>query len=436
MTVVTEKPRLWDVADAGPGKGRLVLHFHPGQLRAWDSPRRFVVMVSGTQSGKTSLGPLWLWREIQARGPGDYLAVTATFPLLKLKMLPEFRRVFEHTLHLGTWAASDKVFTYHDGATRVIFGSAINSESLESATAKAAWLDEAGQDTFSLDSWEAILRRLSLYQGRALITTTPYNLGWLKQQVYDRWHNGDTSIDVVQFESTENPAFPLAEYERARDTLPSWKFRMFYGGQFDRPAGLIYSDFVDAYREDGGHKVHAFDLPPEWPRHVGLDFGAVNTARIILAHDPKVDIYYLCSESLEGGKTTAEHAASARKLLEGVNVRTWHGGAQSEVQQRLDWRAAGITVQEPPVSDVESGIDKVVELFKTHRLYVFDTCRGLLDELGTYSREVDEMGQPTEKIKDKERYHRLDATRYVALGVMRSALPFGWKKDPRGEARR
>src|SRR5687767_394189 len=113
----------------------LRFHFHEGQYRAWESTARFVAMLAGTQGGKTSFGPLWLWREIRERGPGDYLAITATYPLLKLKMLPEFLRLFQHTLHLGTWHAADRVFEFAGERTRVIFGSAQNPESLESATA-------------------------------------------------------------------------------------------------------------------------------------------------------------------------------------------------------------------------------------------------------------------------------------------------------------
>ena len=86
---------------------------------------------------------------------------------------------------------------------------------------------------------------------------------------------------------------------------------------------------------------------------------------------------------------------------------------------RLDWQAAGVRLLEPPISDVEAGIDRVIRLFKESRLYVFDSCRGLLDELGSYSREVDGSGQTTEKIKDKETYHRLDALRYAVLGLNR-----------------
>jgi len=99
-------------------------------------------------------------------------------------------------------------------------------------------------------------------------------------------------------------------------------------------------------------------------------------------------------------------------LAESENVIAWGLGSKSEVQQRLDWQAAGLPVREPKITDVEAGIDRVIELFKANRLFVFRSLAGVRDELGTYSREVDSMGQATEKIKDKEMFHRLDALRY------------------------
>jgi hypothetical protein len=163
--------------------------------------------------------------------------------------------------------------------------------------------------------------------------------------------------------------------------------------------------------------VRPFNIPPEWPRFVGIDFGAVHTALIWLALDPVANILYLYRESLEGNKTTGEHADGALSEAAGKNVLTWHGGAKGETQQRMDWAAAGVPVQEPPFDDVEAGIDRVISLVKPFRLFVFDTCSGTLDELGTYSREVGEDGQPTEKIKDKANFHHLDALRYVVIGI-------------------
>lgn len=432
--LATETKPLWQVLP----DGTLEVNPHPGQARVWQSQRRFVAMIAGSQGGKTSWGVLWLWREIQNCGPGDYIAATASFPLLKLKMLPEFLTLFERTLQLGTWHASDRVFAYHDGQTRIIFGTASHPGSLESATAKAAWLDEAGQDDFRIESWEAVNRRLTLSQGRILLTTTPYNLGWLKQQIYDRWSAGDPDYDVIQFESIANPRFPREEFERLRATLPGYKFDMFHRGLLVRPAGLIYDCYSDEYREAGGHKVHAFAVPPKWPRWGGLDFGGVNTARMMLVHDYEADVYYVYSEALSGGKTTAEHVAEAQALVEGTNMVAWYGGSGSEEQYRRDWSAAGLRVQEPPLSQlpgtagqgiVEAGIDRVYTLFKQRRLYVFDSCVGLRSELGAYRRKMDSVTQePTREIDEKQRYHRLDSLRYVVQGLVVS--PPAWANVP------
>jgi len=389
---------------------KATLDLHPGQTKAWDSDCRFVFVIAGTQSGKTSFGPWWLYREIKRCGDGDYLAVTATYDLFKLKMLPELRRVFIDLLPGWEWKAGERVIT--DGKSRIILRSANTPEGLEAATAKAAWLDECGQDNFRLESWEAVQRRLSLHQGRALGTTTPYNLGWLKTQVFDRWRAKDQDFQVIQFKSTMNPAFPVEEYERAKLVLPTWKFNMFYNGEFSRPAGMIYGCF-----DDDLHKITPFPIPLEWPRYVGVDFGAVNTALIWIAEDVDRKAFYVYRDYLQGGKTTPEHARIALQYAEKERVVKWAGGAKSEKQQRWDWRAAGVPLQEPVITDVEAGIDRVIALFKQKRLFVFDTCTGLLDEIGTYARVLDDMGQPTDKIKDKETFHRLDGLRYVVQHI-------------------
>jgi len=419
--------------------GRARLHLHRGQARAWQSDARFTFVFAGSQSGKTSFGPWWLHREVNRRGEGDYLAVTSSYDLFKLKMLPEIRRVFEHVLGIGRYWSGDKVIELINPTTgqfeanraddpmwgRIILRSATASGGLESATAKAAWLDEVGQDEFTLEAWEAVLRRLSLSEGPVLGTTTLYNLGWLKNEVYDRWEKGDPNFRVIQFDSRANPAFPASEFERARDTLPEWKFNMMYRGLFARPAGLIYGDYLDSH--EGGHLVKPFDIPAAWPRYVGVDFGAVNTATLWIAEDAVRSAYYVYRESLQGGMTTKEHAAQAKAHARTERVVGWYGGGPSETQQRMDWSAEGVQIQQPPISDVEAQIDRVIGLFKQKRLFVFDNLRGLRDELGTYSRVLGDDGQPTEKIKNKERWHRLDSLRYLC-----SALATGGMSWVRG----
>jgi hypothetical protein len=396
---------------------QLRLNFHPGQLRAWDSQKRFIFILSGTQSGKTEFAVHWLYREILNCGDGDYIVASPSFPLQQKKVLPAYLDIFDTTLKLGEYKISDRIFYANRKGlnSKIFFGSADKPDSLESATAKAAHIDEVGQKSFRLSSWEAILRRLSIHQGRVLGTTTLYNLGWLKNEVYERWEKGDLDYDVIQFDSIMNPAFPKAEFERARDTLPAWKFNMAYRGRYDRPAGLIYDSF-----DDKTCKVAPIPLDPIWPRHVGIDFGGVHTAVLWFAEhkiNELITNYYLYREYLEGGKTSGQHCKDILDLSKNENVVNWVGGSKSEGQWRQEWQAGGIPVKEPKISDVEVGIDRVYGLHSDNRVFVFNTCKRFLDEIGSYSRMLDEKGLPTEEIEDKHSFHMMDAKRYI-LGYL------------------
>ena len=410
---------------------------HEGQQRAWDSTRRFVAVIAGSMGGKTSWGPWWLAREIErtycktARF-NDYLAISASYDLFQLKMLPEMLKCFCEDIKGWTWQSGIGVLSKDGTNIRVIIRSAQAKGGLESAEARAAWLDECGQDEFQVTAWQAIQRRLALNQGRALLTTTPYNLGWLKFEIFDRWKGGNPDYDVIQFASTMNPAFPAEEYERARSVLPSWKFEMFYNGNFTRPAGLIYGDYDESI-----HLVKPFTIPGTWLRTVGVDFGAsVHNALIWIAERPntleeheRTDLpglpgdYYAYRETCGIDDTGPEQARTA--LEYGEPVREWLGGTASEDAARQDWQLAGCPVSKPYIHDVEVGIDRVIGLFRARRLYVFDTLTGLRSELGTYSRKLDDAGEPLQAINDKEKFHRMDALRYAcsALRLDRPGRP-------------
>ena len=415
---------LWKIKNS-----ELHLDFHRYQAKAWLSERRFIFIIAGTQSGKTSFLPWWFHREIIKCGSGDYIAATASYDLFKLKFLPEMRQVFEHTLGIGRYWAGDKIIELRNPETgqfeakrsddpmyaRIILRSAQARGGLESTTAKAALLDEVGQDEFTLEDWEAIQRRLSLSRGRVCGATTPYNLGWLKSEIYDKWINGDKSIEVINFSSLANPLFSKEEFEDRRTRMQDWRFAMFYEGRFDKPGSLIYRSFNDSMLVDD------FDISDDWPRVIGIDFGGANTASIHLAENK--GIWYVYKETLSGGKSTSEHVEQQKRLLGNAQEYEFVGGAGSETQQRMDWDDAGLFVEEPALSNVEGGIDRVTQLIKENRLRVFRSLRGLRDEIGSYQRKTDGLGNPTDEIKDKRRYHRIDALRYAAIHIIESYGP-------------
>ncbi len=428
-------------------QGEATLNFHAGQMRAWNSKKRIILVLAGSQGGKTSFGPFWLLREIAMKGPGDYIVAAPTFKLMSMKLLPEFTRLFKEDMSYGKLTGSGSFanrFLFNDFAcrsmwghvpkqpTQIFFGHAQDPDSLESATAKGIWLDEAGQKKFRLGSWEAVNRRGLIHQARILISTTPYALNWLKFLIYDPWKQAKQQglehprIDVVQFKSIENPTFPREEYDNAKATMPTWKHRMFYDGEFERPAGAIYDCF-----DTDTHVVKPFLLPDEWPRFVGLDFGGVHTAGVYLAEElrdtglvddsnqpiygEKTGRYYVYREYPERARWVSKSSKNhVQEILKGEVMRpTAVGGAGSEDQWREEFRVGGLPVKEPPIKEVEVGIDRVYETIKQGQLLIFDTCIGTIDDMQNYSREVDESGEPTEKIEDKNEYHLVDAVRYI-----------------------
>lgn len=396
-------PELWQKVD-----GKIRFFPHEGQQKMLKSRARVVAVIAGTQSGKTSSGPLWLWQEIRRRGEGDYLAISASYDLLKLKMLPEMQKLFCELLDEYIWVAGDALFKSKKDRTRIILRSAVAERGLESSTAIGAWMDEAGMDGINIGIWEALQRRLSIAEGRALITTTPYNLGWLKTAIYDKWVRGSKDIEVINFSSTMNPNFPVSEYERMKAEMPEWRFKMFYDGQFTQPAGLIYQSF-----DSEKHVIRPIDIPAEWERTVGVDFGYNNTVTVWCAKDPSRDVWYMYDEVLSRGKSTPEHVSKMAKFGEGLNA-IYIGGAPAEEQHRRDWTDLGLPVEKPWIADVEAGINRVESLLKQDRLYVFDHCIETIEQFGSYSRRLNEADIPTKTIKNKDEYHYLDALRYAA----------------------
>jgi hypothetical protein len=279
-----------------------------------------------------------------------------------------------------------------------------------------------------------------------LITTTLYNLGWVKTEVIDRAARGGETVVfegangseievtdnpvagilLVQFDSIANPVFSLAEYEEAERDLPGDEFMMFYRGRVARLRYLIYDSF-DRER----HTCPRFAIPDNWRRFVGLDFGGVHTAALFYAEEPKSKKLYCYREYLEGGRTAAEHAAA---MLEGEpGIPFCVGGSVSEGQWRGEFRAGGLPVREPKISDVDLGITRVYGCHRRDEIIYFDDLVGIIGEKEKYQRKRDASGEVTKEIKDKNKFHRLDGERYIIGGWLKHK---SGKKGPRALRRK
>lgn len=388
----------------------LRISLHPAQMRAWRSRARVVAAIAGSGGGKTWLGVRWLYGRLAQDPRGQYFAASPSYKMLTRVVLPAWLRFVEDELGLaraglGTFLKGDMVYKLAAGG-QVHFASAERPYSIEGLHARAGWLDEAGQ--MPMVMYEVARRRLAYLSGQLLITTTPYSLNWLKTEVYDRWREGDPDIEVVQWASIDNPAYPREEFERMRRTLPEWKFRMFFLGEFARPEGLVYPP---------ARVVDPFPVPAEWPRYVGLDLGYHNpTAAVLLARDPD-GVWYAVREYYQPERLLSDHAAALRPWVEEGALAVV--GDPSAAQELAELRRLGLPVLPAPRLPVRVGIDLVHRLVAEGRLRVFRGLSHLLDEWESYRWET--RGEEVLDEPHKEHDHLMDALRYALTYALAGA---------------
>lgn len=416
-------PPLREVITKGTER-TIIWNAHEGQYRALQSQKRIVAVLCGSQWGKTEIAPFWLRREMERCGPGDYLLGTSTFKLLQNKLLPTFLNVFCDLYQLGTFSTATMVFTIskegetalwgkpQDTKSRIIVFSGQSPEGAEAATAKAAVLDEAGQDDFKEETYEAILRRLHIHLGRILITTTLYNFGWLKRRIYDPWLKGDKDIDVIQADSIVNPAFPKEEWLKAKESMPEWKFDLFYRGRYSRPAGAVYDCF-----DTSAHVIKRFQIPDNWPRYVGHDFGPANMAAIWLAQNTETGdfivyrAYHASSPDVEGHIKAWREAMPQQEAW--AIIKRVGGVPKIEDGWRSAFSQAGWPILPPKIGKPEQQIARTYELIKRNKFFVFDDLTAYIDEMLGLSYKLDEQRQPTDKIGNDTTSHFMACTRYI-----------------------
>jgi hypothetical protein len=386
------------------------INLHYGQQEVWDAKERFILAL--------------LYREIQEKGEGDYLVGSASFPLLDKKLLPVMTKLFCDILHWGRYRDSDKMILSHDEKSKIFFFTGVNPEAIESATAKGAVLDECGQKSFRLGTWEAVQGRLAINQGRALLGTTPYDFGWLKTEVYDRAKAGDPLYKVVNFDSIANPMFPIAEYERMRLTLPLWKFDMFYRGQYTRPAGLVYDKFDDALCI-----VNPFPIPKEWLVYTGHDFGLKNAGALFYAVSPTGDIFCFEEYLPKIGRSVADHVAEFQRITKGMNViRSTGGNPTTEDEIRQAYTAHGWRITLSDITKPDAQMERVYALDTTKQLKIFRNCRHYIDEKLTFSYELDEHYDATDKLDNESAYHMMACERYCLSNFIPKTVSMGGRK--------
>lgn len=382
---------------------------HPGQYQAFASDARFVAMVCGVGAGKTFSGAPWLYNEISKYPGEEWMVVAPSFKLLRDASMARIIDFFKDTDAEGTLNKNEKIYYLPDGG-KIYLRSASNPDALEGVHVKGIWGDEAGQ--WKRWAWVVCQQRVSTKNGRILLTTTPYGLNWLKEEVYDpatvdildeqgkleHHEDGRDDMYVISFPSVLNPMYDKEEYERQRESLTEEEFERRNKGLFRRLEGLVYP------------KLQSVNSDPYTPstedRRVGaIDPGMSDPTAVIsgvVGRDSKVHLF---REVYESDLLTHE-------LRERLDPDTTYFIDPTERRERMQLEQWGLDVRKA-VNDINPGVQKVREFIQTDRLVIpEDQFPNLLSEASTYV-----FDEKKDKPDKSTPHHLMDCLRYLVMGI-------------------
>jgi len=378
----------------------LEVRLFPKQFDAVDFNTQFCAVIAGVQSGKTFAGVYWAGKKISEYPKGTGIIIAPTYKILQQATMRKFFDIFPQFR---------KHYKEQKGEINLPWGGVVYVRSadsplgIEGITANWIWMDEGGMT--SVLAWTVCRSRVSMTGGQIMITTTPYNLGWLYTDFYLKWKEGkDKSLSCFSWKSIENPHFPKEFYDSEMGRLRSEEFARRYMGEFQKMMGLVYDipseQIIDPI--DIIHKAEA--------RLIGVDWGWENPAAIIVLYYYD-KTWYIVDEWKQVHRTTPEIIQVLKNKVSEHRVTNIFPDP-AEPDRLEECRRAGLSIMESN-KDIKGGISQIQQLIKEKRFYVFNNCQETISESSMYHYPEPIEEKESKDLPEKFNDHLMDAMRYV-----------------------
>lgn len=409
-----------------------------------DGPK-YVRYCGGIGSGKTLIGCIAML-SLAVQYPGDYLICRQYYPELMDTTYKAFQEICPEGLILENKIAERRmVLRSANGAvSNILFRPLEDPEKLRSLNLNAFYIDEANQ--CSEAAFTLLQGRLRGRHVRKGILTQnsgghDWTWRWFVKQDMIKDQETKNKFKNIYAPSTENVHLPEGYVETILSTWSQERIdREIYANE-DSFEGMVYTEF----RYDI-HVIRPFNVPKDWTRVIGADHGYRNPACWLwgaVNGDGDVFIYrefyereWTIDEICQGKKD-----ASGNRIADkpGVNhyllsektdeirmdpsIRKNQGQKETEWEEYLRYLPASAPLLTAN-NKKEIGIDRVKQYLKLderHRpkLYIFNNCINLLDELSSYRYQeltISQQGKANEKEEPlKVNDHACDALRYLIM---------------------
>lgn len=376
------------------------------------SDKSIVACLTGIQWGKTRVGAIRtkIYMHRFTKPDDTFLVLAPTYKIMQQSTLPAFLQIMDG---YGDYSKGNAEFKMHGGGTAYM-RTGTDPDSIVGATnVRHIWGDEAGK--FSLYFWENMQARAAFKEAPICLTTSPYTLNWIFKEIIRPKMKGRPRKDVelIQARSDENPYFPLSRYESARETMDPRRFRMMFGGAWEKMEGLVYDCFDEELNQ-----CEPFTLPAGTKVVAGVDWGFTNPFAMTFRAITPDGLHYQIGEVYRTGLTISGMVDVAKKhqTILGIKMFYCDPSAPAYVEEfnRAGLSAVGAN------NNIRLGIDLHYQLIKERKLKFFrGRNKYSIDEIESYRypdpNDPGVDGDIKELNPVKQNDHLADSARYITI---------------------
>jgi PBSX family phage terminase large subunit len=402
---------------------------------------KYVLYCGGIGSGKTLIGCITMLT-MAIQYPGDYLIARCYAPELKITTLKTFLEICPKEL-IDEYRVADgivRIKASGGGTSNIIFRQLEEPDKLRSLNLSGFYIDESSQvSEAAFMLLQGRLRGKGLRKG--ILTTNPnghdWQYSWFVRQ--DMFQNPEAkrSFQLIRAPSTENTHLPEGYVSGMMATWSPERIKREIEGSFDAFEGMVYHEF----RRDV-HVIKPFVIPREWVKVIGIDHGYRNPAAWVwgaVDYDDNIYIYreyyrkeMLIEEILKGrpsqniqGTLTMGKGEAISAALIDPSTRARRGTTGlSDYDAYLEHLPTDFPLKLAN-NEKTAGIDRVKSYLKINpntnkpRLFIFDTCSNVIEEMSKYryaEQHTNQVGMSNEKEEPRKvDDHAMDALRYLVM---------------------
>ena len=387
-------------------------------INAINNPKyRFVCAAVSRRQGKTYISNII--GQLVCLVPNSHvLLMSPNYSLSQISFDLQRSLIKHFDLEVLRDNAKDKVIELSNNST-IRMGSINQVDSVVGRSYDLIIFDEAaltdGRDAFNV----ALRPTLDKDNSKAIFISTPRGRNNYFAEFYYRGYS-DEFPEWCSIKATyhENPRVSDDDIKEAKKTMSENEFAQEYMADFNVYEGQIWSfNHENCIADLTDFETRKMDV------FAGLDVGYKDpTAFCVIAYDWDEKKYYLLDEYLDSERTTEQHAAVIRGLIEKWDI-DWIYIDSAAQQTRFDFAQNYDITTINAKKSVLDGIGHVAGIVDNDQLIVDQKCRESLIALDQYQWDPN-PNLMKERPKHDGASHMADAIRYALYTFETSATSF------------